>query len=78
MTPKQRQLGIFHAPLKSKDNATQTEGCRHTQPDICAKNRMPKKCAFVNQDGMCYAPPSSWPKQFERLKAESLKAKKPK
>ena len=29
---------------------------------------MPKKCAFVNADGMCFAPPASWAKQFEKLK----------
>ena len=63
----------FHAPLKPQDTEQQTVGCRHTQPEICARNEMPRKCAFVNPDGMCYAPPKSWPKQFKLL---SIKAKK--
>jgi hypothetical protein len=28
---------------------------------------MPKVCAFVRADGMCSAPPASWPKQLRRL-----------
>ncbi len=28
---------------------------------------MPGKCAFVNSEGSCYAPPTSWPKQFKKL-----------
>lgn len=58
----------FHAPLKPKDTETQTVGCRHTNPDICAKNRLPKVCAFVRGDGICLAPPQSWPKQFKVLR----------
>ena len=76
MTPKQRQQGVFHEPLRPKDTATQTEGCRHTQPDICANNQMPKACAFVRADGMCLRPPRSWAKQFEVLKASGRKAEK--
>lgn len=64
-----KNAAAFHAPLHPKDTEKQTFGCRHTQPDICAKNRMPRKCAFVNTDGMCYAPPTSWPRQFQKLKA---------
>jgi hypothetical protein len=63
----------FHAPLNAKDNERQTVGCRHTNPDICAKNRMPKRCAFVNPDGICYAPPVSWPKQFQKLRLHGEK-----
>ncbi len=58
----------FHAPLTAKDTATQTVGCRHTNPDICAKNGLPKVCAFARADGMCLAPPLSWAKQFKVLK----------
>jgi hypothetical protein len=71
MTPKQRQQGIFHAPLKPKDSETQTEGCRHTNPDICSSHSLPKVCAFVRTDGMCFKPPSSWPKQFAHLSASA-------
>lgn len=60
----------FHAPLHILDTEEHTFGCRHTQPDICAKNCMPKKCAFVNANNICYAPPQSWRKQFRKLKAK--------
>jgi hypothetical protein len=58
----------FHAPLNEADTLTTTLGCRHTNPDICAKNQMPNICAFVRTDGMCAAPSASWPKQFRRLR----------
>ena len=58
----------FHAPLNMKDTDKQTYGCRHTQPEICGKNCMPKICAFENADNICYSPPKSWPKQFRKLK----------
>ena len=57
----------FHAPLQQDDTDSATRGCRHTNPDICAKNRVPKKFAFVNPEGICYAPSASWPKQFQEL-----------
>jgi hypothetical protein len=71
MTKKQKQQGVFHAPLKPKDTATQTKGCRHTNPSICGSNSLPEVCAFVREDEMCLKPPKSWPKQFERLKGIS-------
>jgi hypothetical protein len=58
----------FHAPLHPLDTEQQTFGCRHTNPDICSKNCMPKVCAFVRPDKICLAPPTSWPKQFKKLK----------
>jgi len=67
-----RNEASFHAPLHPKDTEKQTVGCRHTNPDICAKNRIPNKCAFVTADGMCYAPPQSWPKQFKKLQEKEL------
>ena len=70
-----RNQNIFHAPLQPLDSATQTVGCRHTNPDICAKNGLPKVCALVRADKMCYAPPQSWAKQFQKLKALKAKAK---
>jgi hypothetical protein len=66
----------YHAPLQPRDSETQTVGCRHTQPDICAKNGLPKVCALVRADKICYAPPRTWPKQFLKLKQQALKAKK--
>lgn len=65
-----RNAKAFHEPLKPGDTEKQTIGCRHTNPDICAKNSMPRKCAFVNSDGICYAPPASWPKQYKKLEAQ--------
>lgn len=67
-----RQAERFHLPLGAGDTATQTEGCRHTNPDICAKNAMPSVCAFVRSDGVCCAPPASWLKQFRKLSAPGV------
>lgn len=61
--------GIFHAPLKPKDTAKQTEGCRHSNPQICGNHSIPEVCAFVRSDGICLAPPRSWAKQYEHLKS---------
>lgn len=63
--------GIFHAPLKPNDTASQTEGCRHTNPDICGSNSVPHLCAFVRKDGICLKPPRSWGKQYLLLKGNS-------
>ena len=65
-----RNEKAFHAPLNPQDTEKQTCGCRHTNPDICAKNRMPKVCAFVRADNICLSPPVSWPKQFQKLKQD--------
>ncbi len=65
----------FHALLHPLDTEKQTLGCRHTNPDICAKHHMPKVCAFARPDKMCLAPPVSWPKQFQKLKLGKGKAK---
>lgn len=58
----------FHSPLNDKDSESQTFGCRHTNPDICGKNRMNNVCAFVRKDSVCTAPPASWKRQFGKLK----------
>ena len=60
---------VFHLPLHPLDSPIRTHGCRHTNPDICAKNRMPAVCAFVRADGCCVAPPASWAKQFKKLQS---------
>ena len=75
MNPTTKNPNAFHAPLKPNDTAAQTVGCRHTQPVICAKNSMPKVCAFARADGMCLAPPVSWKKQFLKLKSGAVEAK---
>lgn len=49
------------------DTATQTEGCRHTNPEICSNNELSGVCAFVREDGICFRPPRSWAKQFTHL-----------
>jgi len=64
-----RNQNIFHAPLQPLDIEKQTLGCRHTDPDICAKNGLPKVCAMVRADKMCYAAPQSWAKQLQKLNA---------
>jgi hypothetical protein len=67
MSNKQKQLSVFHAPLRPKDTEFQTEGCRHTNPSICKNNSLPEVCAFVREDGICMMPSKSWSKQYERL-----------
>lgn len=62
-----KQAGRFHLPLQPLDTETQTEGCRHTNPPICAKNGMAGVCAFARQDGICLRPPLTWSKQFRKL-----------
>jgi hypothetical protein len=59
----------FHLPLHDGDSPTQTVGCRHTNPTICAKNAMETVCAFARRDDRCMAPPVSWAKQFKKLQA---------
>jgi len=63
--PKQAQR--FHEPLLDGDTQQKTVGCRHTNPDICARHSIMSVCAFARTDGMCLAPPASWPKQHEKL-----------
>ena len=67
MGSSSRQAARFHEPLEPRDTVEQTVGCRHTNPDICAKHSMPAVCAFVRPDGLCLAPPKSWPKQLRKL-----------
>ena len=62
-----KQARRFHEPLLPEDTEKRTVGCRHTNPDICARNALPKVRAFEREDGMCLAPPASWPKQFRNL-----------
>jgi hypothetical protein len=70
-----RNEAAFHAPLNPNDTETQTVGCRHTNPDICAKNGLPKVCALVRADKLCFAPPRTWPAQFKKLKSSAGKRK---
>ncbi len=59
----------FHAPLNVLDTEVSTYGCRHTNPDICAKHSLAGICAFVRSDQFCKSPPGSWPRQFRKLAA---------
>lgn len=65
-----RNKRAFHEPLRPGDTDKQTEGCRHTNPDICSKNRIQSKCAFVRNDNLCLSPLKSWPKQYLKLKSQ--------
>jgi hypothetical protein len=71
-----RNVNAYHAPLHPLDTEKQTFGCRHTNPDICAKHHMRKVCAYARADKKCLAPPVSWPKQFQKLKLEEGTTKK--
>ncbi len=73
LMPTKGNAEAARAPLHPKDTVKQTIGCRHTQPEVCGKNSMPKVCAFVRQDGMCLSPPKSWPMQFKKLKQKRAK-----
>jgi hypothetical protein len=61
------QTTAFHAPLNLLDSETQTHGCRHTNPNFCAKNSLPGVCAFVRKDNICLSPPKTWKKRFQKL-----------
>lgn len=62
-------------PLKSGDTLETTYGCRHSNWSIC-KHAMSGKCAFASKDKICKAPPMSWKKNYELLKAQEEKNKK--
>ena len=57
------------APLQEGDTAIQTNGCRHTNPDICGSNGLKGTCAYDRSDGICKKPPRSWKKIYESLKS---------
>jgi len=59
-----------HTPLHPLDTETQTFGCRHTNPYVCAEYRMPYVCALCKKDKICLAPPRCWKKRFAKLKAK--------
>jgi hypothetical protein len=63
-----KQKDAFHAPLHPIDTEKQTFGCRHTNPIICSRHNLPTVCAFAKEDNICLAPPTSWAKQYEKLK----------
>jgi hypothetical protein len=63
----QKSVGL-HAPLNEGDTETETIGCRRDQPGFCMKNSLESVCAFARADNVCKAPPTSWPKQFLKLK----------
>ena len=56
-------------PLQKGETEEKTLGCRYSRPDICAKHSLPKVCAFVTKDGVCYEPPNSWNKLYKKLSA---------
>jgi len=63
----QKSVG-FDAPLNPGDTDKETAGCRRNNPDTCMRNSLEGVCAFVRSDGICKAPPQSWPKQYFKLK----------
>lgn len=71
MKPVLESVAGFHGPLQPGDSEIQTLGCRHTNPDICAKHSMLSICAFVRADQLCLSPSASWPKQFRKLLARA-------
>lgn len=65
--PQRKRL---YAPLQPEDTAEQTWGCRYSNPAACGRNKMPKVCAFVREDGICTDPPRGWASQYAKLLAE--------
>jgi hypothetical protein len=63
-----RQADRFHLSLQTGDTENETVGCRHTNPDACAKHSLAGICAFVRGDGICREPAKSWPRQYRKLK----------
>lgn len=61
----------FHEPIGPNDSGCATEGCRHTNPDICKSNGLVSVCAFVRGDRMCLMPPKSWSRQYVLLVAKA-------
>jgi len=58
-------------PLHAGDTATQTVGCRRSNPGTCMKHSLRAVCAFVRVDGICLEPPKTWPRTFRRLTADA-------
>jgi hypothetical protein len=65
----------FRDPLLPQDSEVQTVGCRHTNPSVCSKHSLQRVCAFVRDDGLCLAPPTTWPKQYRKLRMFQESAK---
>jgi len=58
----------YNSPLHPDDKPAETHGCRHSNPDNCAKNHLDYVCAFVRKDYICKSPPRSWTNHYQRLK----------
>ena len=56
--------------LNDDDNAKQTYGCRHTNPDICGSCYIIDVCAFASKDKICKKPSAKWKKIYNLLKME--------
>jgi len=56
------------APLQPGDRENRTVGCRLSNPNVCLRHSLEGKCAFVREDGVCLVPPTSWKKQYARLR----------
>ena len=71
MTSEEKVLMVkFSEPLKSNDSEKQTEGCRHSNPEICKNMYVKDVCAFSSEDGICRRPSASWKKQYNKLKED--------
>lgn len=57
----------FNAPLNINDTINQTQGCRHTNPDICKYSYLNGICAFSSEDHICKKPSRAWAKQYSKL-----------
>lgn len=60
----------FNDGLHIEDMELQTYGCRHSNPDICKSNSIPKICAFTSTDHICKKPSRAWKKQYIKLQSD--------
>lgn len=64
---KKELIVPFTSPLNKNDTENQTQGCRHTNPDICGSNSITNICAFASSDEICKRPSRAWKKKYLEL-----------
>ena len=52
-------------PLNKLDKLNETFGCRHSNWNLC-KHAYTSECSFTRKDQMCFKPPKSWIKLYNK------------
>ena len=55
-------------PINDGDTDTTTNGCRHSNPDICGSCCIDGVCAFTSKDHICKKPSMKWKKFYKKIK----------